>query len=732
MTVTSVEIPQPSISRDTSRTTLHGAPLWLARAGWFAACAASFGLFAALLPLVLNANDYGDWMIEASALMFDIRYFSDAFEFYAFILLGLKYAAVAVFVGVALYIFWRKSDDWMAILVSSMLLVLPHTFNLGGYTENWFVYHYPWDIVLQALDVFFNGFGFVLLFFVFFLFPDGRFVPRWTIWFALISLLPLFAVFSSQILHLQSAWDDTYLWLTVILLFLGLLFLATGSQIHRYRRVSTPTQQAQTRLVVLSLVTTVAIVSLLFAISVFGLPFGQPSFMDTALGALTSLLLGTFSLILLPLSFGAAMLRDQLWQSERVLNRAFVYAALTAILLVIYVLVVAALSEVFRATNNFLIAAIATGVVALLFQPLRTRLQRSINRFLYGQRDEPFTVLNHLGAQLQGSITPDAALPLIVETIGKNMRVPYAELLLTTNNNQQTTITRYPSSAIRRPPSELLLLPLKYQNETVGELAIARRAPNENFSPADMQLLENLARQAGSIAYTAHLYAQLQQSRERIIRERENERRRLRRDLHDGLGPTLASQTLKLDAAIDFLDDKTRDTNQARVILQALKTQTQNTVADIRRIVYELRPPALDDLGLAGALRAHLAQSSGTNGLQIAFDAPDDLPLLSAAVQVNAYRIVTEAVNNVFKHANATHCAVRISMNDDLKLEIIDDGVGLPENLRAGVGIASMRERAQELGGAFHIEPNNPRGTRVNASLPLSIENKRLEIEQQK
>lgn len=728
MTAASVEIPQSSKSRDTSRTTLHGARLWLARAGWVAVCAASLGVFTALLPLVLTANDYGDWMIEASALLFDIRYFSDAFEFYAFVLLGLKYVAVAVFFGVAFYIFWRKSDDWMAILVSSMLLVLPHTFNLGGYTENWFVYQYPWAILLQTLDVFFNGFGFVLLFFVFFLFPDGRFVPRWTIWFALLSLLPLFAVFSSQILHLQTAWDDAYSWLTVILFFLGLLLLATGSQIHRYRRVSTLTQQAQTRLVVLGLVTTVAIISLLFAISIFGLPFGQPSFMDTALGALVSLLVGTFSLILLPLSFGAAMLRDQLWQSERVLNRAFVYAALTAILVVIYVLVVAALSEVFRATNNFLIAAIATGVVALLFQPLRARLQRSINRFLYGQRDEPFTVLNHLGAQLEGSITPDTALPLIVETICKNLRVPYAAIAL--SDEGRGLRTEYGSLGAQS--SLLSNFPLRYQNETVGELVVARRAPGENFSPADMQLLDNLARQAGSIAYTAGLYVQLQQSREKIIQERENERRRLRRDLHDGLGPTLASQTLKLDAAIDLLDGEQRDTGQARAILQALKTQTQNTVVDIRRIVYELRPPALDDLGLTGALRAHLSQSNGTNGLQITFDAPDDLPPQSAAVQVNAYRIVTEAVNNVIKHANATRCAVRISTNGDLKLEIIDDGAGMPENLRTGVGIASMRERAQELGGTFYIESNEPKGTRVKASLPLSIENRKLEIEPQK
>ncbi|MDL1896391.1 GAF domain-containing sensor histidine kinase [Anaerolineae bacterium CFX7] len=711
-----------------TRTTLRGARLWLARALWCVTCAASLGMFAALLPLILRASDYGDWMIEKSARVFAINIFSPAFDTYALLLLSLKLLCVAVFFIVAFYIFWRKADDWLAILVSMLLLVLPHTFNLVGYTENWFVYASPWDKLLYALDALFNGLGFVLLFFVFFLFPDGRFVPRWTRWFALLSLVPVGAIFVSEFLPMQIAWDDSYSWLAVILFFLGLLLLATWSQIYRYRKVSTPAQQAQTRIVVLGLVTLVTLLTLLLLVSAFSVPFISPSFGDTPLGALTSFLVSSFALTLLPLAFGVAMLRDQLWQSERVLNRAFVYFALTTILILVYVFIIAALSEIFRAVNNFLIAAIATGVVALLFQPLRERLQRGINRFLYGQRAEPFTVLNQLGAQLENSITPDTALPLIVETIARTMRVPYAEITLTTDSRLQTTSVLYPPSAVHRPLSELETFPLRYQNETIGELKIARRAPNENFSAADIQLLENLARQAGAVAYTARLNTQLQQSREKIIAERENERKRLRRDLHDGLGPTLASQTLKLDAAIELLDDEKPETKRARDILGDLKSQTQTTVADIRRIVYELRPPALDDLGLVGALRAHLAQYNAVNGLRITFDAPNELPPLSAAVQVHAYRIVLEAVSNVMKHAGARECVVRIQADDRqqtaddrrLTLEVIDDGVGLSEDFRAGVGISSMRERAAELGGTFSIEPNEPNGTRVIATLPIA------------
>lgn len=700
------------------RTSLRGARLWIARAAWGLICATSLALYGMLLPLILKSNDYGDWTTEASAPLFGINIYSKAFDTYALFFLGLKYLALAVFVMVALYIFWRKSDDWLAILVSITLLVLPHSFNLGGSTENWFVYHYPWDIILYALDEFVNGLGISLILFIFFLFPDGRFVPRWTRWFAYVPFLFFAVVWSGRILDVSWNFDETLTWFAYLAIFLGLLLLVVGSQIYRYRRVSTRAQQAQTRIVVFSLVSVVGFYTLLFPISIFGVPI----LMDAAPGALATFFLGVFTPTILPLAFGVAMLRDQLWASDRVLNRAFVYGTLTVILLVIYIFIVAGLSELFRATNDFLIAAVATGVVALLFQPLRERLQRSLNRFLYGQRDEPFVVLNQLGVQLENTLAPDAALPLIVETIARTMRVPYAAIALTTD--ERRTMTEF-GAAVHNP----LVLPLRYQNETVGEMLVARRAPNENFSPADLQLLGNLARHAGAVAYTARLNAQLQQSRERIIAERENERRRLRRDLHDGLGPTLASQTLKLDAAMELLERQDGDAKRAREIMQELKTQTQSTVADIRRIVYELRPPALDDLGLIGALRAHLAQYDGVNGLKITFDAPEGLPPLSAAVQLNAYRIVLEAVTNVVKHARASHCTVRITAGDGqpmpgngraLVLAVTDDGSGLPEEVRQGVGIASMRERAEELGGTFRLERNDPRGTGVIATLPLS------------
>jgi signal transduction histidine kinase len=239
------------------------------------------------------------------------------------------------------------------------------------------------------------------------------------------------------------------------------------------------------------------------------------------------------------------------------------------------------------------------------------------------------------------------------------------------------------------------------------------------------------------------LTADLQHSRERLVTTREEERRRLRRDLHDGLGPTLASFALKLDAARKLVRGKPGD---AEELLSHLKNQTQDTVGDVRRLVYGLRPAALDDLGLVAAIRQQAEghgfvvngfsgeierEASGEDGLvSFSMEAPEILPLLSAAVEVAVFRIAQEALTNVARHAHARTCRVRISIDragGALNLEVTDDGVGTPESRRAGVGLSSMRERAEELGGTLSIQTAPAGSTRVLARLLLPLSEERPE-----
>jgi signal transduction histidine kinase len=249
----------------------------------------------------------------------------------------------------------------------------------------------------------------------------------------------------------------------------------------------------------------------------------------------------------------------------------------------------------------------------------------------------------------------------------------------------------------------------------VGELRLAPRSGSDRFSAADRRLLTDLARQAGAAAHAVRLSADLQRSRERLVAAREEERRRLRRDLHDGLGPVLAAQALKAGSARALY---ARDPAAADALLGELETDLQAALEDIRRLVYELRPPSLDQLGLAGALRQLAARYEPR--LRVSFDLSRQLPALPAGLEVAIYRIADEALANVARHAQAGHCRVRLWADGWLRLEVADDGIGLPDEPRPGVGSTSMRERAEELGGTCSLEPNLPHGTRVVVQLPLS------------
>jgi signal transduction histidine kinase len=267
-----------------------------------------------------------------------------------------------------------------------------------------------------------------------------------------------------------------------------------------------------------------------------------------------------------------------------------------------------------------------------------------------------------------------------------------------------------------REVGELVRLPLAYQGETVGQLVLSLRAPGEAFSPADRRLLDDLARQAGVAVHEIGLTIALQRSRERLVTAREEERRRLRRDLHDGLGSQLAALHLRAGTLRMALPP---GQPAAEAGLLELQTEIHTAIGDLRRLVYALRPPALDELGLAGSLHSLAAQSSAGNGLRVRVDAAEQLPPLPAAVEAAAYRIAQEALANMVRHAHARTGVVTLTVAAELCLEIHDDGIGLPAVRQAGVGLRSMYERAEELGGTCTIEAVAGGGTRVAFHLPL-------------
>ena len=214
---------------------------------------------------------------------------------------------------------------------------------------------------------------------------------------------------------------------------------------------------------------------------------------------------------------------------------------------------------------------------------------------------------------------------------------------------------------------------------------------------------------------------ELQRSRESLVSAREEERRRLRRDLHDGVGPQLAALMLELETAGDLVSEKP----EASALMAKLSTRARGIVADVRHSVHALRPPALDELGLVGALREGAIQY-GPAGLRVSVENTGDLSQLPAAVEVACYRIAQEALANVVRHAGASACSIRMHLDEEacvLVVEVEDDGRGIREDDRAGVGMISMRERTEELGGTCTVKPLAGGGTLVRALLPFQTTN---------
>ncbi len=690
---------------------LRGSWLLLARVGWVTVVLLVVMLFVIAelmryeqIVTLSNLPEY----IDPVTLQTNLAQANLSVGFYATYHLVMEVGFAAVCLTLAAVIFWRRSDDRMALFVALLLVLLGTTF--WNTMQAWLAAYPSLSPVIRAISYLGNA----SLFIFFYLFPSGRFVPRWTRWPTLgLTVLLMSSVFFPD----SPANPDNYP-VPLFLLFLsGLLLTGVFAQAYRYRRVSGPVERQQAKWVVFGFAAALCgfMAVLFFGVVLFSLPGPGTGTLSELAGATAM----TLFMLLIPLSIGIAILRYRLFDIDFIINRALVYGALTACIVGIYVLVVGYLGALFRTGGNLAISLIATGLAAVLFAPLRDRLQRSVNRLMYGERDDPYRVLSRLGQRLEMTLEPHAVLPAVAETVAHALKLPHVAIELK-RGEEYEIVAEY-----GRPAGKPLRLPLVYGTETVGRIVLSPRSPGESFSPADRRLLDDLARQAGIAAHAVRLTDELQRSRERLVATREEERRRIRRDLHDGLGPALSSAMLKLGAARRLLPSS----SPADDMVVEVRNDIRATVTDVRRLVYDLRPPALDQLGLVLAIRDYGEQymSDGEGGLRITIEAPKHLPPLPAAVEVAAYHIAREAITNAARHARARSCRVRLTLEDapersELRLEISDDGVGLPKKRTAGVGLSSMRERAEELGGTCTVESPPGGGTRVLARLSVEKE----------
>jgi signal transduction histidine kinase len=522
-------------------------------------------------------------------------------------------------------------------------------------------------------------------------FPDGRFRQAWVA--AVAVTVAASAVVQAVGITLGPAVDS----LISVALF-GALAVAF---IARHRSPDSSEDRARLRWVLLAIVA--AITSLAAATvlqAVFGVGPGTVADLAVQIGLVLA-----FTLI--PLTIAAAVLRRGLWDARGSVARAATSGLVAIGAVAAYALLVVSL--VLVEVDRWVASVVSVAIVIVVAHPAYRWLRRRVNRALYGDRDDPRAVLAELTRLLEAGREPSTVLGTATLGLARLLGAPHIAIESADGRHEAQV-------GVAEPGWPTHVQPIERHDAVVGRLIVGTRDRDAALSARDVQVITAVGAQVGELLHAIELDEQLRDSRRRVVASREEERRRLRNDLHDGLGPALGAIALALAAA-----ENSYETNpsKARELVADARKQVRSTVTEVRRIVHGLRPPALDEVGLMEAVSAYARGLAG-HPMTVTVTATRDLPPLPAAVEVAAYRICVEAVNNAARHAAATTCDVRLDVESGwLHVSVEDDGRGIAAATAVGVGVESMRERTAELRGTFELSAKAGGGTRVLAVLPL-------------
>jgi signal transduction histidine kinase len=418
-----------------------------------------------------------------------------------------------------------------------------------------------------------------------------------------------------------------------------------------------------------------------------------------------------FALVTTSVSLVIGVVRPQTGDIDALVGGTLVYGGIAAGFVVLDLLVLAGAAAVLgdrfeerQVTVLVLVLAVAA------YGPLRSWLTAQVRRRVLGRRGERYEVVSALAERLEQSGGLEEQLPTLARAVAEAFRVPWVRVEVLGRGGEGVAATHGST------PSATRSFPISYRGERIGSIELPDGGIRGMLSRRDQVLLVDVVRQAAIAVRSSLLARDLQESREQLVLAREDDRRRIRRDLHDGLGPVLGGVAMRLDAAGNAVHS---DPETARRLVVQARGEITEALADVRRLVHGLRPPALDDLGLLAAVEQQ-AERLRTSGLAVRVEA-DRVSGLPAAVEVAAYRIVSEALTNVGRHAAAAACTVSLRVADaELAVQVRDDGAGIAEDVVAGVGLRSMRERVDELGGRYEVVCPPQGGTTVRAWLPMA------------
>jgi signal transduction histidine kinase len=409
----------------------------------------------------------------------------------------------------------------------------------------------------------------------------------------------------------------------------------------------------------------------------------------------------TVALVAVPVAVAVGVLRYGLLGIQVVLHPTLLYGLLTLLVAVVFAAVTTVLSSVLPAgpVPTFVAAA----VVAVGLVPAHARLRGFVGRLLDGPASDPLMAVSSVGLVMSGA--GEDHISQVLASVAEAVRSPHV-VLRGVGGDLIAEQPQVPATT----DSEVVTVPLSYGGRPLGSLQVS--APPRGLTDTGRALLVALAPQVAVVSHATALNTELDDARRHLIDAAQAERARLRRDLHDGLGPSLSGVALGLESVRGALPD---NQDRARQILDRAQAEVRAAVEEVRRILDDLRPAPLDALGLVGALRAHVLDNP--DGLAVTVTA-EGLSLLDPNVEAAAYRITLEALTNVHRHAAADNCTVNLSTDDQqVLIEVHDDGRGRPAGISHGLGMASMRHRAESLGGDLDVRSGTD-GTTLNARLP--------------
>jgi signal transduction histidine kinase len=407
-----------------------------------------------------------------------------------------------------------------------------------------------------------------------------------------------------------------------------------------------------------------------------------------------------------------ADVRDDSRALATVSHRFLVWAILVSGITVLYTLLVAGFGSVLGANGPAWLLVGVTGGLAVVLEPARARLRHFVDDLVYGQRDDPLAIVRQLVSQqiATGTDVDTNLLRTLADTVGAVLRLDHVAIEVLSSSGW-ARVAEHGESVDGDE-----VFPLASGDQVIGRLVVG--CIGSTLGARDRTVLSDVVPHLTLAVGLVRVTGDLRRSRLAVVTAQEEERRRLRRDLHDGVGSNLTGISLALHTVSRRMRRGDADPNDV-ALLDRLASEVDRSVGEVKRIVRDLRPTALDDQSLSAAL-AEFARSFA-NVIDVSLHLPEAEPVLPAAVEIAIYRIATEALTNVVRHASASSCCVWLVVAEHVELDVRDDGVGIAAAHPAGVGLAAMRERATQLGGTLVISSIEPHGTRVHACLPMAV-----------